>query len=157
MTEDWRKQAKEKYEENQDFLRGLKDSKRVDDVATATHEEVFAEVNCLQCAGCCKTTPAMINNKDIKRIAKHLSIPPKTLIRRYLIEDFREGYVLKSVPCTFLNADNTCQIYEVRPEACRSYPHTDMSNFARKHKLHARNTLVCPAVFKIIERLKNKL
>ena len=65
--------------------------------------------------------------------------------------------VIQKVPCTFLNDDNTCQIYEVRPKACREYPHTNQDNFFRRGKLNAKNTLVCPAAFEIVKRLKSSL
>ena len=33
--------------------------------------------------------------------------------------------VFKSMPCPFLGGDNLCSIYDVRPKACREFPHTD--------------------------------
>jgi len=60
--------------------------------------------------------------------------------------------VYRHTPCAFLAEDNSCQIYEVRPKACREYPHTDM------HKINLsimrQNIAVCPAVYEITEKLK---
>ncbi len=33
--------------------------------------------------------------------------------------------VFKAMPCPFLGDDNLCSIYDVRPKACREFPHTD--------------------------------
>ena len=89
------------------------------------HEEVFECTDCLKCANCCTTTGPLFTDKDISRIAKHLRIKPFAFTQQYLRIDDDRDYVLKSVPCTFLEEDNYCSIYEVRPKACREYPHTD--------------------------------
>jgi Fe-S-cluster containining protein len=65
--------------------------------------------------------------------------------------------VLKEVPCTFLDSDNTCFIYDVRPKACSEYPHTNRRKFIQITNLTLKNTEVCPAVFNIVEELKKKL
>jgi Fe-S-cluster containining protein len=64
-------------------------------------------------------------------------------------------WVLNSSPCSFLNLeDNSCNIYEFRPKACREYPHTDRKNMTQIMSLTFRNTLVCPAVAEMTESLK---
>jgi hypothetical protein len=52
--------------------------------------------------------------------------------------------------------DNYCMIYEIRPRACREYPHTNRRRFHQILKLTWRNTLVCPAVLEIVARLKQE-
>ncbi|MEE9438259.1 MAG: YkgJ family cysteine cluster protein [Saprospiraceae bacterium] len=150
----WKSESNTKYDENVTFLRTLRSDKSWDIKSSKIHTAIFDKTDCLQCANCCKTTPALVLKSDAKRIAKHLGIPPKTFIKRYLIEDLNGELLLKSVPCTFLNEDNTCDIYDVRPRACRQYPHTDQEGFHKRSNMNAKNTLVCPAVFKIVEQLK---
>ena len=58
------------------------------------------------------------------------------------------------MPCPFLADDGRCTIYEVRPKDCAEYPHTQKKGFASRTHLHADNTLVCPAVFWIVEELR---
>ena len=113
------------------------------------HEEIFEEVDCWACANCCKTTSPIFTDIDIERIAKHLRMRPAQLIDKHLHLDKDQDYVLNSSPCTFLGADNYCSIYEVRPRACREYPHTNRKNMLGILDLSLKNTLVCPAVFKI--------
>jgi len=62
-----------------------------------------------------------------------------------------------SSPCAFLGGDNYCSIYEVRPKACREYPHTDRKNMAQVLNLTYRNTMVCPAVAEIVEHIKKEV
>ena len=51
-------------------------------------------------------------------------------IVQYLDRDTDNFYVLKSAPCSFLDLnDNSCFIYDVRPKACKEYPHTNRRKF----------------------------
>jgi hypothetical protein len=117
------------------------------------HVEVFEEIDCLDCANCCKTTSPIFRDADIRRIARHLKIKPAELIDAHLRLDAEGDYVLKSSPCVFLGEDNKCSIYEHRPKACREYPHTDRKQMHQILDLTAKNTLVCPAVAQIVDRL----
>ncbi|WP_044173840.1 YkgJ family cysteine cluster protein [Flectobacillus major] len=153
---EFREATLNKYPENKKFFDKIKAKKvkNLDDPFHQLHDEVFEEVDCLACANCCKTTSPVFTDTDIERIAKHLKMRPVQLIEKYLHLDEDKDYVLNSSPCTFLGADNYCSIYEIRPKACREYPHTDRKNMAGIMKLTLANTKVCPAVFEIVERLK---
>lgn len=155
LLENWSQKSEKNYSENLVFLATLKGRKDIDIKVKTIHDDVFAKADCLACANCCRTTPALVEQSDIKRIAKFLGIPPKGFKRKYLLEDFNGEMVIQRVPCTFLNDDNTCAIYEVRPKACREYPHTNQKGFNFRSKLNAKNTIVCPAAFEIVERLKS--
>lgn len=150
----WKDSAKDKYSENLSFLNSIRGDNSWDNESRNIHQDVFSKADCLACANCCKTTPALINRSDVKRISKYLEMSPKGFIRKFLLEDINGDMVIQRVPCTFLNEDNTCKIYDVRPIACREYPHTDQKDFNRRSKLNANNTLVCPAAFEIVERLR---
>lgn len=154
IIENWKLNAKEKYEENYDYLKSLRGNKSIDEVAANLDKAVFSEIDCLKCANCCKSTPAIVTRPDAKRIAKFLGLSTKTFIKKYLLEDFDGSLMINGVPCTFLNDDNTCRIYEVRPQACREYPHTAQFGFHRRAKMNAQNTIVCPATYEIVQRLK---
>ena len=146
--------AKSKRKENKKFLTSLSKDKRLDEKFHTVHEEVFAETNCLECANCCKTTSPIFRDVDIDRIANHLGIRPSELTDKHLHIDGDGDWVLNSAPCVFLANDNRCTIYEVRPRACRDYPHTNRKNMSQLLELTYRNTLVCPAVAQMVERLK---
>lgn len=152
----FREKAQSQREENKKFLQGLrkKDPRRVDDIFHTVHEEVFEEVDCLTCANCCKTTSPIFYQTDIERVAKSLRMKPGDFIEKYLRIDEDKDYVLKSSPCPFLDADNYCLVYEDRPKACREYPHTDRKKMVQITELTFKNTMVCPAVLEMVQRLK---
>lgn len=113
------------------------------------HEETFQQIDCLDCANCCKTTSPIFIQTDIDRLAKSFRMKSGQFIDEYLHRDQEGDYVLKSSPCPFLGTDNKCLVYEDRPKACREYPHTNRKNMQGILDLTLKNTLVCPAVFKI--------
>ena len=151
--------AKEKWVENKKYFTKLKKKqrKRLDLTMKEIHEAEFEHTDCLTCANCCKTTSPIFTEKDIQRISRHLKMKEGKFIEYYLQRDDDDFMVLKSAPCTFLNHDNTCFIYDVRPKACSEYPHTNRKKFIQLTDLTLKNTEVCPAVFNIVETLKAKL
>ena len=151
-------QSKVRRKENRRFFKRLKKvaPKVLDSLIHPLHDEVFECTNCLECANCCKTTGPLFTNKDISRIAKHLSLKPSEFTEKYLRIDEDRDYVLQSVPCVFLGEDNYCSIYKVRPKACREFPHTDRRKQYQLLDLTKKNVEVCPAVFNIIEKFKKE-
>ncbi|CAI8273643.1 MAG: Uncharacterised protein [Cryomorphaceae bacterium] len=145
-----------KRKENKKFFNRLKKvkSKVLDKLIHPLHDEVFSCTDCLKCANCCSTTGPLFTDKDISRIANHLRIKPSVFVGKHLRMDEDKDYVLKSVPCTFLGSDNRCSIYEVRPKACREFPHTNRIRQSQLLKLTEKNVEVCPAVSQIIEKIK---
>lgn len=119
------------------------------------HEAEFKKMDCLSCANCCKTTSPIFRDADIRRISKHLRIKEGKFISDYLKMDEDQDYVLKSSPCSFLENDNSCSIYDVRPLACREYPHTDRKNMFQVLEITAENSLICPAVARIVLAITN--
>jgi hypothetical protein len=154
---EFRKKAATGKEQNKQFLSRLKkvNPRKLDEAFHASHEEVFEHTDCLQCANCCKTTSPIFRQKDIESVARHLRMSPSQFIDKYLHLDKDEDYVLNSAPCPFLDAENYCLVYESRPTACREYPHTDRKKMYQLLDLTFNNTLVCPAVLAIVERLKS--
>lgn len=120
------------------------------------HISEFKKMDCLTCANCCKTTSPIFRDADIRRIAKHLKIKESQLIQNYLKMDEESDYVLQKSPCNFLGADDKCAIYEVRPLACREYPHTDRKNMFQILEITVENTLICPAVARIVQTITEK-
>lgn len=149
-------QNKKKYTRLTQQLKKLKPYD-VDELFHVQHEDVFSEINCLQCANCCKTTPALISNEDINRIANHLRISTTDFIAKYVTKDSDGDTILKKTPCIFLNTDNTCSIYEVRPFACKDYPHTHRKKMQTILNLTVKNAEICPAVARILQQLSNDL
>jgi Fe-S-cluster containining protein len=150
------KASQTKKAENKEFFRRLKNKppKNLDSVFHQSHDEVFENVDCLTCANCCKTTSPIFYQRDIERASKAVKLKPGDFIEKYLKVDEDKDYVLKQAPCPFLGHDNYCSIYDARPAACREYPHTNRKKMFQILDLTLKNTLVCPAVLQITERLK---
>lgn len=121
------------------------------------HDREFKKTDCLKCANCCKTTGPLFTIADVERISKHFRQKPQQFIDQYLRIDEENDYVLKSVPCTFLDAENYCMIYDVRPKACREFPHTDRKKFQQISNLTLQNVAICPAAYNIVEEMKKKM
>lgn len=144
-------ESKSEYPSNKKLIEKLKKTKpkNLDEQFHQLHQEAFEEIDCLDCANCCKTTSPIFIQTDIDRLAKTFRMKSSQFIDEYLHRDEDGDYVFNSAPCPFLGADNKCLVYEDRPKACREYPHTDRKNMLGILDLSLRNTLVCPAVFKI--------
>ena len=153
------KEAKDKHIENKKYFDKLKKKtpKNLDYIMQDLHHAEFKKTDCLQCANCCKRTGPLFTLSDIERISKHLRQKPQQFIDQYLRIDEDKDYVLQSVPCTFLDTDNTCFIYDVRPKACREFPHMDRKKFQQITDLTLVNLSVCPAAFNIVEEMKKKM
>lgn len=146
---------KKNKSERDAFMRKIKKKrpKNLDNSFHEAHEAAFEKIDCLQCANCCKTTSPIFRDVDIQRIAKKLKMTAAAFEREYLRKDEDDDWVLQTAPCTFLQADNTCFIYDIRPQACREYPHTDRKRMIQIMDVTIRNAEVCPAVSDIIGRM----
>lgn len=153
-----KEKAKNTEAETKTFFTKLKKKKpkQLDAITHALHDEVFEEIDCLECANCCKSISPIIIDKDIERMAKQLRMKPSAFIDQYLNMDNENDYVFKEAPCPFLMPDNYCMVYEQRPRACREYPHTDRKRFFQILDITLKNTYYCPAVYEVVERLKLK-
>lgn len=152
-------EAAEKKKENQKYFQVLKKRtpKNLDRIVHAIHDKVFKYTDCLECGNCCRTASPIFTEKDIQRIAKHLRIKERQFISQYLERDEDDFWVLQETSCAFLGDDNYCFIYDVRPKACSEYPHTDRRKFIQLADLTIKNTEICPAVYDIVEELKQKV
>lgn len=147
--------AQNKKEIAKDFKNlAKKKSKKLDEMIHPIHTDVFKKIDCLKCANCCKTTSPIFRDVDIKRLSKHLRMNEANFIKQYLRMDDENDYVLLQSPCSFLQEDNTCSVYEHRPMACKEYPHTDRKNMYQIVDLTINNLDICPAVGLIINQLK---
>ena len=142
--------------DNKELLKQLKrkSSSEVDNLFQELHDEVFEEINCLDCANCCSTISPIITDRDIDKMAKALKMKPSEVVEKYLRIDEDNDYVYRSEPCPFLGSDNYCSIYEDRPKACREYPHTDRKKFYQIYMLSVKNAETCPIVYEVMEEIK---
>ncbi|MFM1620141.1 YkgJ family cysteine cluster protein [Streptococcus mutans] len=151
--------ALQKQKEHRKFLATLKKKapKNLDKIVQEVHTEVFREIDCTKCANCCKILGPLFTESDISRIAKHFRMRLPVFEDMYLRVDEDNDKIFKSMPCPFLGEDNLCFIYDIRPKACREFPHTDRKKIYQINHLTIQNTLICPAVYLFVEKLQERL
>jgi Fe-S-cluster containining protein len=148
----WKRKSKDKQKQFKRYLDRANPSKLIREL-TELHEEAFSKIDCLDCANCCKNHSPTFKSTDIKRISKHLGLKEAVFVDTYLKLDEENDFVVKQSPCAFLNDDNSCHIYDVRPSDCSRYPYTDEDVFIKRKALTMANSMVCPAVFYILEKI----
>lgn len=84
---------------------------------------------CTACGACCSggiDHYIAVRRADLPAICTYLGIGIRWLRRRY-IKPFSASLLSirtdKNNRCVFLDKDNTCRIYPVRPTQCRTYPY----------------------------------
>lgn len=158
LSESIRLEGEKRKKANKKLITRLKSRTpdKLDVIVHAIHEEVFEKTDCLTCANCCKTTSPAVYETDIDRLAQALRIKPSEVTAKYLKKDEDGDWIMNQTPCPFLEDDNRCRVYNDRPRACRTYPHTDRKKFSQLLDLTYRNSFVCPAVQKILLELERK-
>lgn len=118
-------------------------------------KKVWADVDCLSCANCCKTMTPTFTEIEIKRVAKHLEMTADDFKTKWLHFDKKdEDWVNNKQPCQFLNLkDNKCSIYPLRPSSCSGFPHLTKKKWVDYIHVHQQNVEYCPATYKMVEHM----
>ncbi len=155
--------AEKKEDENWEFRSFLKgydiEVEELDSIVHRLFEEVCRKIDCTACGNCCREISPVLDQEDIERLSRGLGISPANFKERFLVKDDRnysEGFIFNQKPCPFLKG-NLCSHYELRPEACRSFPHLDKEEFVFRLVGVVVNYGVCPIVFNVYEQLKAEL
>jgi len=117
------------------------------------HKEAYQKIDCGQCANCCKTMTPTYTKADVTRISKHVGMTEKEYWKKYLVIDENKDIVHQTTPCHFLDKNNRCTIYAIRPADCRLYPHTQRKDFVYQRDIHIQNLEYCPITYHIVDRL----
>tara|TARA_A100001015_G_C14731445_1_gene610045 strand:- start:5 stop:397 length:393 start_codon:yes stop_codon:yes gene_type:complete len=89
---------------------------------------ILSHFKCQSTGVCCKTSGYVyVTAFDIKKMATFLNITVETFQAFFVIK--RNGWSVIASPdfrsnC-FLNENQSCHIYHLRPKACRTYPDWD--------------------------------
>eukprot|EP01130_Rhizamoeba_saxonica_P014220 TRINITY_DN618_c0_g1_i1.p1 TRINITY_DN618_c0_g1~~TRINITY_DN618_c0_g1_i1.p1 ORF type:complete len:181 (-),score=30.09 TRINITY_DN618_c0_g1_i1:11-553(-) len=81
---------------------------------------------CTGCGKCCVSEGVVeLSPKDRVDIPAYLGIPQTKFMEEYVEIRENEHYILQSKQdkCIFLNDKNQCDIYEMRPIQCSTYPY----------------------------------
>lgn len=152
LDTNWQKKSAENQKKYKNFLQRANKNAVLKQLPQL-HDEAFSNINCLDCAACCKNYSPRFKTPDIKRISKYLGLKESVFIETYLTLDVDGDYVVKKSPCPFLGNDNACSIYDVRPSDCARFPYTDEDVILKRINITLKNSTFCPAVHYVLEKL----
>jgi Fe-S-cluster containining protein len=153
--------AEEREDENWAFRDWIKlefgfDDEDLMSVVRELADEITAQIDCTQCANCCRKTRTALADDEMMRLADALAMTIPVLQETYLVfEEERGGRWYLPVPCPMLEG-NLCRVYEARPDSCREYPHLH-NDFRAASISRINSTYICPIVFNVVEEMKHAL
>lgn len=155
--------ARKKEDENWEFRSFLKgyhmETQEMDSLVHRLLEIVSREIDCKTCGNCCRAISPGLNHEDIKRFSRGLTLDAEDFKQQFLKKpdkSYSEKLIFNKLPCPFLDG-NLCSHYELRPKACRSFPHLHKDEFVARLIGVVNNCDVCPIVFNVYEQLKDRL
>jgi Fe-S-cluster containining protein len=156
------RRAAEKEDENWAFRAWLKgrygyDDERLMRVVSKLAEHVSSQIDCTECANCCRQLDVYLEAGDVKRLAGVLEMTVSALQTSFLQADveFEEKSWYLPAPCPLLE-DNLCRTYAARPDECRAYPHLH-ADFVAHSIRRIEDAFVCPIVYNVVEGIKDAL
>jgi Fe-S-cluster containining protein len=146
--------------ENSRFRAYLKHHRHSDRRLRRFAEEIEAQIDCTQCANCCRITEVGIIERDISALAKFLGVGHAEFLRDFTQLDAAGARILKRTEagCVFLEGD-LCSVYEARPQNCANFPHLVRgtgSIASRMWRLLDRAGY-CPIVYNWMETVKDDI
>ncbi|HTS63989.1 MAG TPA: YkgJ family cysteine cluster protein [Candidatus Acidoferrales bacterium] len=153
--------GEKKREENFRFRRFMKSRDHSDRILRRIAEGIQEQIDCRQCANCCRVATAKVAERDVDRLARHFRLKPERIMADYVVEDAEEGFILRrreSGECVFLDG-NDCTVYEARPEVCQRYPHLVRGNGSIASRMWSivDRAGVCPIVYHSLEAFKEHM
>jgi Fe-S-cluster containining protein len=153
--------GEKKREENLRFRKHMKSHDHSDRILRRIAEGVEEQIDCRQCANCCRVATAKVNDRDIERLAKFLRIKPARFLADYVMESEEEGRILRrddQTGCVFLSG-NDCTVYEARPESCQRFPNVvrGTGSIASRMWEFVDRACYCPIVYNSLEAFKEEL
>jgi len=140
------------------FLKGYAGpARRIDSTVHELYRKVSAEIDCKECANCCREIQPTLSQKEVRAFSKGLGLSVEEFKAQYLVQgETPQESLFKELPCPFLKG-NRCSNYEHRPQDCRSFPHLHKKDFTTRLLAVVENYSVCPIVFNVYENLKEAL
>jgi len=153
-----RRLGEKKRDENLRFRRYLKSREWVERQFRRAAEQVHAEIDCRQCAECCRVTEVQLADRDIERLSKFLRLREKDFLEQYTAEGEDGELILKrsAQGCIFLEG-NECTVYEARPANCERFPHLLKGSGSIPSRMwqFVDRATYCPIVYNWMERVKD--
>ena len=152
--------GQQKREENVRFRAYLKNHRHSDRRLRRFGEEIEAQIDCTQCANCCRVTDVEITARDVEKLTKFLGMSRDEFLRDFTARDEFDDLILRRTEagCVFLQ-DNLCSVYEARPQNCMNFPHVvrGSGSIASRMWRFADRAELCPIVYNWMERVKEDI
>ena len=150
--------GEKKRDENLRFRRHMKSHDHSDRILRRIAEDIEEQIDCTQCANCCRMATAKVTPRDVDRLARHFRLKPERIAADYVTESEEEGHILRrreNGECVFLDG-NLCSVYDARPDVCRRYPHLvrGEGSIASRMWSMVDRASICPIVYNSLEAFK---
>lgn len=149
--------GEKKREENGRFRKYMKSRVFVERQFRKAAEEVHDQIDCRQCAECCRVGDVPLAERDIQKLSHFLGLSEKIFLDKHTTRNEEGVLILRrnAQGCEFLEG-NDCTVYEARPGNCERFPHLlrgSGSLESRMWDLVDRATY-CPIVYNWMEKVK---
>jgi uncharacterized protein len=159
-----RLEGEKKRPENERFRKFIKsrDSRdHSDRVLRRIAEGIEEQIDCTQCANCCRVATVTMTERDTERLARYLRLKPSRFVADYTMESDEEGRILRrdeATGCVFLSG-NDCTVYDARPDTCRRFPHMvrGAGSIASRMWQFTDRACYCPIVYNSLEAFKQEM
>jgi len=87
--------GEKKRPENERFRKHMKSFDHSDRILRRIAEGIEDQIDCLECANCCRVATARVTERDVERLAKYLHIKPARVMADYVLKSEEEGLILQ--------------------------------------------------------------
>lgn len=152
-----RRLGEKKRDENMRFRQWIKSHDFVERQFRRVAQEVHDEIDCRQCAECCRVTEVELAERDIERLARYLRISVPEFREQYTAKGEEGELILRRTEqgCVFLSG-NDCTVYDARPGNCERFPHLLRGNGSVAFRMwqFVDRATYCPIVYNWMEKVK---
>ncbi len=152
--------GEKKRDENLRFRRFMKSHSFPDRILRRIAEGVEEQIDCTECANCCKVATVQLSERDVDRLAPYLRISPARFLADYAVTSEEEGRILRRVEtgCVFLSG-RECTVYDARPDICQRFPHMvrGQGSIASRMWQFVDRACYCPIVYNSLEAFKEEM
>ncbi len=143
------------------FRMFMKSRDHSDRILRRIAEGIEDQIDCTQCANCCRVATATVKERDVERLARFLRISEAQFLKDYTEDSEEEGRILRRTDtegCVFLSG-NECTVYEARPDACQRFPHLVRGNGSILSRMwqFVDRACYCPIVYNSLEAFKEEM
>lgn len=153
--------GEQKLDENKRLRQHMSRHNYVERKLKVIAHKVEAQIECLECANCCKTATARLVDRDIDKVAKAAGMKRDRFLKECTVMTADEGRILKrsdETGCIFLNGKE-CLVYEGRPASCEDFPHLVRGPGSLMHRMWAmpERATYCPITYNTLEEWKDEV